>query len=150
MTNPILETVRENLSAAMAAKGVAPTVLSMRVGSSRTLVRDLLTKTDDVKLSTLCKLAAELEIDVGELLGLAGSAASRPTLNENNVAAMLLTLVPTVPKGQFSEKAAQALSVALIRGLELLSKTGSSHPSDDAVQMASAEAVARFREAFRS
>lgn len=52
----------------MERKGVKPTTLSQRVGTSKTLVKDLLEKTDDVRVGTLAKLAGALEIDLGELL----------------------------------------------------------------------------------
>lgn len=54
----------------MDRKGVKPTTLSQRVGSSKTLVKDLLTKTSDVQFSTLRKLASALEVELGDLLSL--------------------------------------------------------------------------------
>ena len=54
----------------MDRKGVKPTTLSQAVGSSKTLVKDLLTKTFDVQFSTLRKLAGALDVDIGDLLAL--------------------------------------------------------------------------------
>jgi repressor LexA len=54
----------------MARKDVKPTTLSLAVGSSKTLVKDLLTKTGDVQFSTLRKLAGALDVDLSELLSL--------------------------------------------------------------------------------
>lgn len=67
---PNIATIRENLQRIMDRKGVKPTTLSQRIGTSKTLVKDLLTKTSDVQFSTLRKLAGALEVDLGELLSL--------------------------------------------------------------------------------
>lgn len=60
--------IRENLRRIMERKGVKPTTLSLRVGNSKTLVADLLAKTDDVKIGTLARLANALDTDIEELL----------------------------------------------------------------------------------
>lgn len=65
-----LATIRDNLARIMKRKGVKPTTLSQRVGTSKTLVKDLLTKTGDVQLSTLRKLAGALDVELGDLLAL--------------------------------------------------------------------------------
>jgi repressor LexA len=65
-----IETIRENLQRIMDRKKVKPTTLSQRVGNSKTLVKDLLTKTSDVQLSTLRKLAGALDVELGDLLAL--------------------------------------------------------------------------------
>lgn len=69
---PDIAVIRENLHRLMNRKGkeIAPTTLSLRVGSSKTLVKDLLTKTGDVQFSTLRKLAGALDVDIGDLLAL--------------------------------------------------------------------------------
>lgn len=63
-----IATIRDNLRRIMDRKGVKPTTLSQQVGTSKTLVKDLLTKTGDVQFSTLVKLAGALDVDVEELL----------------------------------------------------------------------------------
>jgi phage repressor protein C with HTH and peptisase S24 domain len=63
-------TIRENLRRIMHRKGVKPTTLSQRISTSKTLVKELLTKNSDVQLSTLRKLATALEVDLGDLLAL--------------------------------------------------------------------------------
>jgi SOS-response transcriptional repressor LexA len=60
--------LREQLERKMAQKGVKPTTLSLQVGKSPTLVKDLLEKTNDVKLSTISKLAEALNCDMSELV----------------------------------------------------------------------------------
>lgn len=65
-----IETIRENLQRIMRQKNVKPTTLSQRVGSSKTLVKELLTKNSDVQFSTLRKLAGALDVDLGDLLAL--------------------------------------------------------------------------------
>jgi DNA-binding Xre family transcriptional regulator len=67
---PDILTIRENLARIMDQKGVKPTTLSQRVGTSKTLVKDLLTKTSDVQFSTLRKLASALDVELGDLLAL--------------------------------------------------------------------------------
>ena len=67
---PNILTIRENLQRIMDRKGVKPTTLSQRVGSSKTLVKDLLTKTGDVQFSTLRKLAGALDVELADLLAL--------------------------------------------------------------------------------
>lgn len=63
-----IASIREALRRIMKEKSVAPTTLSQRVGSNKSLVKDLLEKTDDVKLSTLVKLAGALDVSVDRLL----------------------------------------------------------------------------------
>jgi repressor LexA len=65
-----IETIRSNLKRIMERKEVKPTTLSLRVGNSKTLVKDLLTKTGDVQFSTLRKLAGALDVELGDLLAL--------------------------------------------------------------------------------
>lgn len=68
--SPGIETIRANLRRIMAKKGVRPTTLSQRVGNSKTLVSDLLTKVSDVQFGTLTKLAGALNVELGDLLAL--------------------------------------------------------------------------------
>jgi repressor LexA len=63
-----IHTIRENLRRIMDRKQVKPTTLSQKVGESKTLVKDLLTKTNDVRFGTLIRLASALEVDIDELL----------------------------------------------------------------------------------
>lgn len=63
-----IATIRENLRKIMDRKGVRPTTLSQAVGDSKTLVKDLLTKTNDVRIGTLIRLASALDVDLDELL----------------------------------------------------------------------------------
>lgn len=67
---PDIATIRENLQRIMDRKGVKPTTLSQRIGSSKTLVKDLLTKTNDVQFGTLRKLAGALDVALADLLAL--------------------------------------------------------------------------------
>jgi phage repressor protein C with HTH and peptisase S24 domain len=67
---PDIQTIRENLQRIMDKKNVKPTTLSQRIGTSKTLVKDLLTKTSDVQFSTLRKLAGALDVELGDLLAL--------------------------------------------------------------------------------
>jgi len=60
--------IRDSLRRIMEKKNMKPTTLSLLVGTSKTLVKDLLEKTEDVKIGTLVKLAGALDVDVDELL----------------------------------------------------------------------------------
>lgn len=63
-----LETIRSNLRRTMARKGARPTTLSLQVGTNRSLVKDLLERTNDVSLGTLVKLAGALDVPLSDLL----------------------------------------------------------------------------------
>lgn len=63
-----ISSIRQALRRVMKEKGMAPTTLSVRVGNNKSLVKDLLEKTDDVRLSTLVKLAGALDVSVDRLL----------------------------------------------------------------------------------
>ncbi|MEO1908774.1 MAG: S24 family peptidase [Citromicrobium sp.] len=69
MNEPIdIETIRANLRRAMARKGAKPTSLSLKVGTNRTLVKDLLEKSKDIQVGTLMKLSGALDVPLSELL----------------------------------------------------------------------------------
>lgn len=63
-----IESVREALRRIMAKKEIAPTTLSLKVGSNRTLVKDLMEKARDVQLGTLTKLASALDVELADLI----------------------------------------------------------------------------------
>lgn len=63
-----IDGIRGALRRAMERRGIKPTTLSLQVSKSKTLVKELFEKNDDVKLSTLVKLAGALDIEVEELL----------------------------------------------------------------------------------
>lgn len=63
-----IQSVRGALRRIMAEKGVKPTTLSLKVGTNRTLVKDLLEKTNDINISTLSKLAGALDVPVADLV----------------------------------------------------------------------------------
>lgn len=69
--------LRRNLAAIMQRKKVKPTTLSLAVGKSPTLVKDLFDKTSDTKLSTVFKLADALGVPASALLE--GDVESYPT-----------------------------------------------------------------------
>lgn len=63
-----MQTIRESLKRIMEQKGIKPTTLSLKVGTNRTLVKDLLGKTADIQISTLTKLASALNVQLADLL----------------------------------------------------------------------------------
>lgn len=63
-----IESIRAALRRAMDRKGAKATSLSLSIGTNRTLVKDLLEKTEDVRLSTLTKLASALDVSIQELV----------------------------------------------------------------------------------
>lgn len=67
---PDILTIRENLRRIMEKKRIKPTTLSQMVGTSKTLVKELLTKNSDVQFSTLRKLAGALDVELGDLFAL--------------------------------------------------------------------------------
>lgn len=52
----------------MALKNIAPTTLSLKVGKSKSLVKNIVDDGEDIKLSTLAKLAGALGVSVSELI----------------------------------------------------------------------------------
>lgn len=83
-----IDVVRKALISAMARKDVKPTTLSLRLGNNKSLVKQLLETTKDVKLSTLSKLAGELDVHVSELVG--AETPTRPWVPDDNLVAKLL------------------------------------------------------------
>lgn len=67
-TDEKIEGIRRQLSKMMDRRGIKPTTLSLRVGKSKTLVKDLMEKTLDVRISTLVKLANALDCSVEDLI----------------------------------------------------------------------------------
>lgn len=63
-----IETIRLALRSSMQRKGIKATTLSLKVGNNRTLVKDLLEKSNDVTVGTLQKLASALDVPVQELV----------------------------------------------------------------------------------
>ena len=63
-----IESVRENLRRYMALRKVKPTTLSLALGQSKTLIKDLMENTTDIKLSTLVRIADFLSVDVSDIL----------------------------------------------------------------------------------
>lgn len=63
---------------------------------------------------------------------------------------LLYTLGPSLPKGDLSESASEALAVALIHGIELLPPAQANDASDEMITMAARAAALRFREALDS
>lgn len=65
---PDIETIRANLRRAMALRGIKPTTLSLKVGTNRTLVKDLLEKSKDIQIGTLNKLSSALDVSLADLI----------------------------------------------------------------------------------
>jgi phage repressor protein C with HTH and peptisase S24 domain len=63
-----MDSIREALRRIMGQKGVKPTTLSLKVGTNRTLVKDLLEKTADINIGTLTKLAGALDVSISDLI----------------------------------------------------------------------------------
>lgn len=73
-----------------------------------------------------------------------------PAISARLLGRLLYTLGPSLPKGDLSESAAEALAGALIHGIELLPGSGANDASEDALGVAARAAVLRFREALNS
>lgn len=83
---------------------------------------------------------------------ISGSDAQTPTpnraeINEEALARLLYSLGPALPSDGITERAAQALTAALRRGLELLPSDPSTPPTDAEFAKAAREAMSQFREA---
>lgn len=60
--------LRLRLQRLMEKRNVRPTTLSMRIGNNTTLVKDLLERSNDVKVSTIFKLADALDVSAMSLI----------------------------------------------------------------------------------
>lgn len=63
-----IESIRDAIRRIMEGKKMKPTSVSLKIGRNRTLVKDLLEKTNDVQISTLVKLAGVLDVPLSALL----------------------------------------------------------------------------------
>lgn len=142
--------VRDALARVIHEKGIAPTSLSLKVGKSKSLVKDILDGGNDIKLSTLVKLANALQVDLGELLPATLLESRKPPLSSfsaETLAPLLDVLIPLAPpSGRLTEQSRKALSEALAYGLSLLEGDPSSSANEGAVAVAARAATSRFRE----
>lgn len=60
--------VREAIRYFMAKKGMKPTPLSLSIGNSKSLIKDILDDGQDIRLSTLARIAEALEVELEDLL----------------------------------------------------------------------------------
>lgn len=140
--------IRQALARAIEEKGVAPTTLSLMVGKSRSLVKDILDGGNDIKLSTLTRLAGALDVDVADLIS---PRARRPEpdfrLNAEALAPLLDALIPLAPpSGRLTDQSRTALAEALAYGLSLLAGDPANSTNEGAVAVAARAATSRFRE----
>lgn len=139
--------VRRALRREIDRSQIAPTTLSLKVGKSKSLVKDILDDGKDIKLSTLYKLAAALDVDVSALIPTHASNANVPVLNADTLEPLIDALLPLAPPpGQMTDQSRRAVAEALAYGLELLGGSPSSQASGDAVAVAARAASSRFRE----
>lgn len=94
------------------------------------------------------RYAEKLKVEPSWLLYGGETTAPAPLVNARVLARLLFSLGPSIPKTGITEKAAEALAVGLSHGLELLSETGASDPTDREFAMAVRAATSRFREAY--
>lgn len=73
-----------------------------------------------------------------------------PQISARLLGRLLYSLGPSIPKGDLSESASEALAVALIHGIELLPSAQANDASDDLIGMAARAAAIRFREALNT
>ena len=111
------DSVREALAAAIKRKGIAPTTLSLQVGKSKSLVKDILDDGNDIKLSTLAKLAGALDMDVRELIP--GDAALLP--NAAVLTSAFAVLLDSVGIDPYQDERAQKLARQFPNALQRVS-----------------------------
>lgn len=73
-----IEIVRANLRRFMKDRNIKPTTLSQRIGPSKSAIKELLEKNDDVKLGTLYRIAEALEIELVDLISSQGEVVPLP------------------------------------------------------------------------
>ena len=111
------DSVRDALAAAIKRKGIAPTTLSLQVGKSKSLVKDILDDGNDIKLSTLAKLAGALDMDVRELIP--GDAALLP--NAAVLTSAFAVLLDSVGIDPYQDERAQKLARQFPNALQRVS-----------------------------
>lgn len=121
--------MREALRRIMKAKDAKPTTLSQAVGPSKTLVSEVLNKNNDIKLSTVARLAQELDVSIGEVLGIQQSkpAPDEPAVNAATLEPILAQCLRVSPPDGWSELDAPLLARSVEYGLRFLA-------TDDATQ----------------
>lgn len=124
------EPYRHALADAIKRSGVAPTTLSLRVGNNKSLVKTILDKGDDIKISTLWRLARAIGMDVGDLLpGFVRSPAEdRPWVPKpDTVTALMAAAIQNVSGGLSSPNGVEEASHIVFAGLRTLA----SHPEHE-------------------
>lgn len=136
-----MESIRAALRGVMERNKVKPTTLSLKVGTNRTLVKDLLEKTGDVSLGTLTKLADALKVPVSDLLIPAEQADPLPS--EAAFQVLLAEVLGSSGGIVLPESKLRPVSEHLRLCLELLSKNRAIHDNPGAIRAVAQAANAR-------
>lgn len=131
-----MESIRAALRVAIERKSIPPTTLSLRVGNNKTLVKDLLEKTNDVRLSTLTKLAGELDVPVSDLLLPPQGKPVGPWLpSAETIAAFLVAAAPALLDTPDPEVSRATAARAIVAALQSLSLTPDEEDNAGVVRM---------------
>lgn len=136
-----ITTVRAALLGIMSRKHIKPTTLSLKAGKNRTLVKDLLEKTEDVSLGTLNKLAAALEVPVSDLLTPEDQRGSLPSGDALKV--VLAEVLASSGGVSLAESKLRPVSEHLLLCLELLARNPAIQANPDAIKAVAQAAAAR-------
>ncbi len=135
------------------AKGMTQAALAEAIGTTLNNLGKLERGTRRLNMDWIEKIADALKVEPYQVLKPVDEADDQPApliFNEKLLARLLVELGPSVPKGEISESAAEALAEGLARGFELLAKTGAIDPTERELSMAAHVAISRFRESLRS
>lgn len=133
----------DEILAALKAQGVKQGDIAKVLGVAQPNVSALYNpvkrtgKTRELSYDEGVKLVRAFNLDTG-----------LPPLDEDGVASILNALLPLAPD-EMSEKAAKALSQALIYGLERLQLLSANEPQPRSLALASHDAASRFLEALK-
>lgn len=143
--------MRDALRRIMKAKGAKPTTLSQAVGPSKTLVSEVLNKNNDIKLSTVARLAQELDVSIGEVLGIQQlkPAPDEPAVNAATLEPILAQCLRVSPPDGWSELDAPLLARSVEYGLRFLATGDATQANVDDLAGAGRAASLRLRELRR-
>lgn len=147
---PNMESIRSALRHVMAERSIQPTTLSLKVGTSKTLVKDLLEKSQDVKIGTLVKLADALDVDVIKLLRSTDAcAAESSAVSTVANAEMLHTILASMLRGRderpIDDEELHSLAEALSHVLQQISFDPTIAENPGAVQAVASSTIALLR-----
>lgn len=131
----------------MQEKGIKPTTLSQALGPSKTLLSEVLTKNNDIKLSTVSRLAQELGVSMEAVLGMEAPRPWAP--REDTIRLVLESGLLPLTASHVPPDDLQLLAHAVTKGLQLVAAQPAMEDDPGfrkAVETTIANAIADYRQ----